>query len=489
MREISKEQVKEKIKILNPHWVQGEVDTDLRKEKRRGYFNIFYPLVISPVQRAVILMGPRRVGKTVLLWQTIQNLIDSKRNPKNLFYISLDTPILHPYSLESLLDLYKEIFSIKNLKGKVIIFDEIQYVKDWDRQLKVLVDTYPKTKFVASGSAASALKRKSVESGAGRFTDFNLPPLTFHEYLDLLDLAESLIEIKVNKKGEIIEVIPGNIEKLNPQFINYINYGGFPEAIFNEEIRKDPQRFIRSDIIDKVLLRDLPSLYGIQDTQELNRLFSFLAFQTGNEVSLEGLSRASGIAKNTIKKYIEYLEAAFLIRTVNRIDDSGKRFKRRNYFKVYLANPSMYSAIYGPVSEADPATLGNLVETAIFSQWMHQPEVMRNIYYARWKGGEGEVDMVIVDKNMKISWCMEVKWSDRYLDSPEDLKGLIYFCRKNNINRPIVTTKSKIQLVKRKNITFRFIESAAYCFIIGHAIISKKNSEAFLQFAKDHDLA
>ena len=93
-----------------------------------------------------------------------------------------------------------------------------------------------------------------------------------------------------------------------------------------------------------MLLRDLPGLYGIQDIQELNYLFTTLAYNTANEISLNELSKGSGIAKNTIKKYIEYLEAAFLIRLVHRVDRSAKRFKRANFFKIYLTNPSIRAA-------------------------------------------------------------------------------------------------------------------------------------------------
>jgi predicted AAA+ superfamily ATPase len=467
MRQISREQVKRKIALLNPHWVKGGIDNDVNILKRRKYFDLFFPLITSKVQRAVVLMGPRRVGKTVLLLQTIQELIEKDIEPKKLLFISIDIPILHPFSLEDLLELYQEIFSIGDLKGKVIFFDEIQYLKDWDIQLKVLVDTYKETKFIASGSAAGALKRKSFESGAGRFTDFLLPPLTFYEYLDLLGLTDSLIEFKGPNEFPLAK----NIEELNRQFINYLNYGGFPEAIFNEEIQKDPQRFIRSDIIDKVLLRDLPSLYGIQDTQELNRLFTALAYQTGSEITYEALSQSSGVAKNTIKKYIEYLEAAFLIRTIKRVDDTGQRFKRTNYLKVYLTNPSMYSAIYELASEDDPTTLGSLVETAIFCQWMHAPRDIGQIFYARWKGGKYEVDMVYMDQTLKIGWCLEVKWSDRYIDRPEDLKGLIKLCQRNNINKAGVTTKSKRAKLQYEGINLTFTESSIQCFTVGYNLI------------------
>lgn len=471
MRESLIETVKKRLKLANPHWETGEVDIALRKDRKRRYFDLFFPIVQSKVKRAVVLMGPRRVGKTVILWQTIQELIENGHPPQKIFYASLDTPILYPYSLEELLKVYKETFKLKSLSDTIIIFDEIQYLKKWDVQLKVLVDTFESTKFIASGSAASALKRKSLESGAGRFTDFLLPPLTFYEYLDLQGLVNSLIQFV---SGRDYPVYPKNIDNLNQEFINYLNYGGFPEAIFDKSIQENPQRFVRSDIIDKVLLRDLPSLYGIPDTQELNRLFSALAYQTGSEISYEKLSQSSGIAKNTIKKYIDYLEAAFLIRTVKRIDDSGKTFQRKNFFKVYLTNPSMYSATYELISEEDSQTLGRLVETAIFSQWTHDHSQLRGIYYVRWSGGKGEVDLIKFDKKNKIKFCVEVKWSDRYIDNIDALGSLINFCEKNKVYYAYITTKSKSVFKSYKNIDFDFIESSILCFCIGYLIINQK---------------
>ena len=92
--------------------------------------------------------------------------------------------------------------------------------------------------------------------------------------------------------------------KLNKLFIDYINYGGYPEVVFSEEIRENPGQFIRHDIIDKVLLRDLPSLYGISDVQELNSLFTMIAYHSGAQFSYEKLSKESGVKKETLKKYI-----------------------------------------------------------------------------------------------------------------------------------------------------------------------------------------
>lgn len=62
-----------------------------------------------------------------------------------------------------------------------------------------------------------------------------------------------------------------DVKTLNKEFVNYLNFGGYPEVILSEKIQSDMSRYVKNDIVDKVLLRDLPSLYGIKDVQELNR--------------------------------------------------------------------------------------------------------------------------------------------------------------------------------------------------------------------------
>src|SRR5690606_34535745 len=126
-----------------------------------------------------------------------------------------------------------------------------------------------------------ALKRQSTESGAGRFTDFLLPPLTFSEYLQLRPEPAAIREDQPNLYAL------DDIDTLNSQFVDYVNYGGYPELALTPSVRSNPERFVKSDIVDKVLLRDLPQLYGIKDIQELNSLFTLLAFNTAEEVSLE----------------------------------------------------------------------------------------------------------------------------------------------------------------------------------------------------------
>lgn len=466
----SQVQINERVKFENPWWETNEIEPYFSKMKKREYFNLFVPLVNEKtIKRAVVLMGPRRVGKTVLLFHTVQMLIDQGIDPKNICYFSIETPIYNGIALEELLNIYIALVKGNTHKEIYLIFDEIQYLKDWEIHLKSLVDSYHSIKFIVSGSAAAALKLKSNESGAGRFTDFILPPLTFHEYL-VLTGKNGIINPK--RQAADLNYITNSIHKLNEYFIDYINYGGYPEVSLSATIQADPGRYVRSDIIDKVLLRDLPSLYGIQDIQELNSLFTYIAYNSGAEMSLDGIAQNSGVAKNTIKKYITYLEAAFLINVIHRIDDSAKKFKRANFFKIYLTNPSLRSALFAPLTNTD-THIGNMVETAIFSQWQH---ANHSLHYARWNNGE--VDIVSLDGGLKPSWCVEIKWSNRFAENPHELKNIKWFCSKHKLEEDVVITTIDITQDKViEGINYHFEPASLYCYNVGRNLVEGKNRE------------
>ncbi|PRD48041.1 ATP-binding protein [Sphingobacterium haloxyli] len=476
-RFIPTEKIIERLQYENPWWLTQEIPTVYKEMSKRLYFDLFYPHVMEiEIRRAVVLMGPRRVGKTVMMFHTIDQLIRDGINPQRIFFIGIDNPIYVNLSLQEILDLCKESVKVQSLENCFVFFDEIQYLKDWERHLKVLVDTYPNTKFIVSGSAAAALKWHSTESGAGRFTDFMLPPLTFQEFIHLKK-RDHLIQKSTIQYGDkqIPYCTPLNVDELNDEFIQYLNFGGYPEVVLSDKIQKDMGRYVKNDIVDKVLLRDLPSLYGIRDVQELNRFFTYIAYNTGNEFSYETMSRESGILKETLKKYLEYLEAAFLIKVLNKVDMNAKRLKRVTSFKVYLTNPSLRTALFSPVKATD-SEMGNMVETAILSQWMHRENL--DLTYARWREGrsEGEVDLVLVDdKKFKPVWGVEIKWSNRFFDMPQDLTSLTKFCKANSFEKALVTTIDKQDTKVVSEINFTFVPSSVYAYNIGEVTLRMKN--------------
>lgn len=467
MLQVSDREIESRLRLDNPWWeADGGIEPETNKLPRRAYLAPFVRLVrAADVRRAVLMMGPRRVGKTILVYHTIQQLLEEGGvSGRDILYVSLETPIYTGLSIEDLLKRFRGNFARDARKMLYVFLDEIQYLHQWEIHLKSLVDTYRDVRFVATGSAAAALRTKSAESGAGRFTEFRLPPLTFAEYLRFIGQEDRLIREQGDGDGPRTYAAL-DLGALNAEFVNYLNYGGFPEAVFSERIQANPRRYIKSDIIDKVLLRDLPSLYGISDIQELNSLFNTLAYNTGREMALEDLSKTSHVAKNTLVRYLEYLEAAFLIRRARRIDANAKHFQRMTTFKVYLTNPAMRAALFGPVTETHDA-IGQLAETAVLSQWLHNTAYVDSLHYARWK--KGEVDFVSLEPaRQKPRFAVEVKWSNRAVEDPRELGALIEFCTRNRMQRrPLVTTISISDVRTVAGVEIEFSPCSLHCYTV-----------------------
>ena len=226
----------------------------------------------------------------------------------------------------------------------------------------------------------------------------------------------------------------------------------------------------------------MPSLYGIQDIAELNRLFVTLAHNTGQEVDLPGISQDSNVSKDTILRYLEYLEAAFLIRRVNRVDRSVRKFKRNHKFKVYLRNASMYPAtVHCAVNKDDKTVLGKLVETAVFSHFFHVAEYF-NPYYASWKNGE--IDLIITDVLGKPVRAIEIKWSDRPLGNPSQLKALLSFAEENQLGgseKLICCTLSRPGFRKYGNREIAFCPTSVFCLLHGQYLGSPEFRKVLIE--------
>ncbi|MDE6485433.1 MAG: ATP-binding protein [Duncaniella sp.] len=453
----------------NPWWSNGAVFNDFDTMKPRMFLRPFMELVTTlPKGRSVILLGPRRVGKTVMMFHTIKELLLSGVEARKILYLSVDAPLYSGLSLEEMLHYLLKASKADATDGLFyVFFDEIQYMKDWEVHLKVLCDSYRNIRFVASGSAAAALKMKSMESGAGRFTHFSLPPLLFCEYLAMVGDDAIVVPVNIEWFGDKVrgyDVL--DMSKLNERFIDYINFGGYPEVVSDMQLRKNPGRYIKEDIVDKVLMKDLPGLYGINDTRDLYRLFVHIVFRSGEEFSYEDLSKESGIRKEVIKKYVDYLESAFLIKVLYKIDENARRFQRVTTFKIYVTNPSVFAAVFSPLSQTD-AAFNHLVETAVYCQLAWN---MHDVYYANWKKGRthGEVDLVRLGTlSQKPDRIVEMKWSDRYYEHPSELKSLLTFMETNSMGRAVVTSVSETGIKDMNCGILHFVPAALYAYVKG----------------------
>jgi len=379
-----------------------------------------------------------------MLHHFIYKVIEDGHDPFRILYVSIDTPVYSDIGLEKFVSIFMKINKISENDLCFVIFDEIQYLKDWEIHLKDLTDSYPNIRFVASGSAAAALRLRSRESGAGRFSDFMLPPLTFLEFMKFIGKIDECCYLRDDY------YVPKNMTELNKCFLDYINFGGFPEVAMDPDMRLNLDSYIKSDIIDKVLLKDLPNLYGIQNIQDLNNIFKLLAYNNGQEIGLEAVCKQSGINKVTIKSFIEYLDSAFLISQHNKMPSSTKEIIRKRNFKVFLTNPSMRAALFSPVEESDSQTIGHLCEAAILSQWDHVGRYKTQYYY---RDASGEVDIVGLNSGTnKPSYAVEIKWSDNpFSNFRKNFRGMLNLINKYDIKSAVATSKTLRKSLKIDN--------------------------------------
>lgn len=459
----SEEMFSYRIAFDNPWWETNCIAKEFLDTKPRLFLDTFYKYIsFDGLRRAVLLMGPRRVGKTWLIQHAISRIISEQKVPaKNIIFLPIDNPVYHGSELEELVYAASRISGANpKLDQMYVFFDEIQYKKDWEIALKTLTDSYPNIRFAASGSAASVLIKGARESGAGRFTDLTLSPLTFYEYVNMMGVDENVFE---------------SAEQSNCLFLDYINYGGYPELVSNRIVRDNPRQFIQRDIVDKVLLRDLPSLYHIDDVRDLQAFFSYIAFHSGMVQSFEVLSQKTGLSKHLVGNLLQYLEEAFLITRLNRVDINALSLKRATQFKIYLTNPSLRAAMFKEANPQEVQYFGPVVETAISAQ-LGIGESRMDWRYANWRVAkeQSEIDFVKIDPGtQKPISALEVKWSDGPFDHPAEIKEAVAFVQNNGLKELVVTTRSQRGEKYVNDVTLRYIPTAFYAYMLGKENFSK----------------
>src|SRR3989304_9313835 len=163
------------LQSFNPWWRDGKVPAGLLGRKRRAFDDV---IKYIDKRQIALLTGLRRVGKTTLMYQIVEELLEKGGNRYNILYFSFDEM---RYDLDELIKQFEiEVLRKEISKEKVFIFlDEIQKLKDWPSKVKLLYDMNPKAKIFLTGSAQITMWKGIRESLAGRFFDFRISPLNF----------------------------------------------------------------------------------------------------------------------------------------------------------------------------------------------------------------------------------------------------------------------------------------------------------------------
>jgi predicted AAA+ superfamily ATPase len=328
-----------------------------------------------------VAIGMRRTGKTHFLFQTIRELLKDKISLSRILYLNFEDDRLLPASKEMLAELVDDFYQEQPENHELtcyLFFDEIQNVEDWPMVIRRLLDT-KNVQLYLTGSSAKLLSKEISTSLRGRAMSAEVWPYSFSEYLNAKDitLPEKLSSQKNRDKG---------LQQLE----NYLQEGGFPEAVGLSTA--DRNRLLQ-DYLEIVIFRDIVERHNITNITLIHYILRFLINNTAGVLSTNKLfndikSQGLSVAKSTLYDYLSYIEDAFLAFTVPLFSDSIRKVYS-NPKKIYLIDAGLVNAC----RTKNTKDWGHLFENLVYLDLRRQE---KKIYYYLTRD-RYEVDFFTID--------------------------------------------------------------------------------------------
>ena len=354
------------------------------------------------VRRAITLIGPRRSGKTYLMFLLIKKLIEQTRN---VIYLNFESPELKTTELNDLstfLDVYFSLYPERIREKSYFFLDEIQNVEGWESFVRSLLD---KGNLVyVSGSSSRLLSKEIATQLRGRSISFEIFPLTFKEFLRFKDKSFNLTSLSTLQLSQI--------KKYTREFINF---GAYPEVVLTESKRLKEK--ILDEIVEVTIQRDVIERYKVRNEKSLRILFKALVNSREFSVhSFYNFLKSIGIriSKNTIYFYLQILEDSLVVYPLKKFSLSYKE-EEQSMPKIYMVDNGILRA-YGIDNESK--LLENLVFTELLKRYG-----FKNLRYL--KINQKEVDFVVMDRK-KVKQLIQVCYDIEDFSTRErELKALV----------------------------------------------------------------
>ena len=311
--------------------------------KRKIFIKKIKPFIDKNIVK--VLTGLRRCGKSILLSQIKDVIIERGISPSNIIeYNFEDMKNRHLLDAQSLHDEVRD--KIEHIDGKAyLFFDEIQEVKNWEKCINSFNSSY-ETDVYITGSNAKLLSGELATLIAGRYVEIKVYPFSFNEFL------------------EMSEIISPDLKDLQKIFRNYTILGGMP-FLSNLNFDHDSSFQYLSDVFNSVILKDVVKRNNIRDVDLLERVIRFVLANIGNPFSATSISKFlknenRKVSPETILNYIKVCEEAFLFHRVFREDIIGKRILQVSE-KYYVTDHGLREAVYGNNEKDINLILENIV--------------------------------------------------------------------------------------------------------------------------------
>jgi predicted AAA+ superfamily ATPase len=319
----------------------------------------------------VALIGPRRSGKTTVLFQVIDALEASGAAREAMLHVNLEEPGFGAHLVPELLERIYETWRAEVFPdGRAWIFlDEIQRVPGWERWVRARNETED-VKIFVTGSSSELMSSELATLLTGRHMTFRVMPLSFREVLSYRGVAPPT--------GSSLA---GDPPRIRNAVVDYLRWGGFPEVVFTSD--EERKKYLLQQYFDDILFKDVALRHRVRDLPLLRNLATFLLGQTASLVSFQRLAQIFEISKAAAQAYCGYLEEAFLVSFVTFYTlKTAERLRRPR--KVHAIDTGLRNAV---TLSATPDR-GRLMETAVYNMLMRGRH--DGLFY--WKG-EGEIDL------------------------------------------------------------------------------------------------
>jgi len=325
-------------------------------------------------KKAIIIVGPRQVGKTTLLNQVAQS------SGKKTLFFNCDEP-----DVRKKLDLPTST-QLKALIGnsELILIDEAQRVKDIGITLKLLIDNFQEKQIIVTGSSALELSNSINESLTGRKFEYKMFPFSFKELVNANGLSD---------ESRLLE--------------HRMIYGMYPDVVNNQ----GNEREILANIVSSYLYKDIFEFQDIRKPEIIEKLLQALALQVGSEVSFNELSQLLGIDTATVQRYIDLLEKSYILFHLRSFSRNVRNELKKSR-KIYFYDNGVRNALISNYNQIALRTdVGALWENYLISE-----RFKRNNYSLNYAGfyfwrttQQQEIDY-IEERDGKL-YCYEFKWN------------------------------------------------------------------------------
>ncbi|HHU98135.1 MAG: ATP-binding protein [Bacteroidales bacterium] len=334
--------------------------------------------------KIILLLGARQVGKTTLLKEVVKQMHEP--------YVWLNADESDIYEAFVHAGTSTQLLRLIGPNNKLAIIDEAQQIPYIGKKLKLLYDTYPHIQLIATGSSSFELQNHMAEALTGRKTVFHLFPISYKETAE----DTSALEAK---------------RMLDTRLV----YGLYPDVVNNPGKEKE----VLVEIANSYLYKDILQMEGIRKPAHIEKLLRALAFQIGNEVSYNELSRTVGnIDVATVERYLDLFEKAYIIYKLpafsRNLRSEIKKGKKYYFYDNGIRNV-LISNFTQPQMRIDT---GALWENFLISERLknnHYNKRFVNSYFWRTQG-RAEIDYI--EETDGILHAYEIKWSDKIVRFP-----------------------------------------------------------------------